>query len=38
MSVHVLLNLLKTLEKRDEIRGMLSLSALHTEFSDFNNS
>ena len=39
MSVHVLLNLLNTLRKRDEMRGLSSiLSFLHIEFDQFNNT
>ena len=38
MSVHVLLNLLNELRKRDKIRGLPSiLSLFRNEFNKFNN-
>ena len=39
MSVHVLLNLLNELEKRDKMRGLPSiLSLFRNEFNKFNNA
>ena len=39
MSVHVLLNLLNELRKRDKMRGLPSiLSLFHNSFNKFNNS
>ena len=39
MSVHVLLNLLNELAKRDKMRGLSSiLSLLRNEFNKFNNT
>ena len=39
MSVHVLLNLLNELGKRDKMRGLLSISSLfRNEFNKFNNT
>ena len=39
MSVHVLLNLLNELGKRDKMRGLPSiLSLFHNEFNKFNNT
>ena len=39
MSVHVLLNLLNELRKRDKMRGLPSmLSFFHNEFNKFNNT
>ena len=39
MSAHVLLNLLNELGKRDEIRGLPSISSLFSnEFNKFNNT
>ena len=39
MSVHVLLNLLNELGKRDKMRGLPSiLSLIRNEFSKFNNT
>ena len=39
MSTHVLLNLLKELGKRDEMRGLPSiLSLIRNEFNKFNNT
>ena len=39
MSVHVLLNLLNKLSKRDKMRGLLSvLSLFRIEFDKFNNT
>ena len=38
MNAHVLLNLLNKLEKRDTMRGLLSiLSLFHNEFNKSNN-
>ena len=39
MSVHVLLNLLKELRKRDKMRGLPSILSLFcNEFNKFNNT
>ena len=39
MSAHLLLNLLKELEKRDKMQGLSSiLSLFHNEFNKFNNT
>ena len=39
MSVHVLLNLLKELGKRDKMQGLLSiLSLFRNKFNKFNNT
>ena len=39
MSAHVLKNLLNELEKRDKMRGLLSiLSLFRNEFNKFNNT
>ena len=39
MSIHVLLNLLKELGKRDKMRGLSSiLSPFRNEFNKFNNT
>ena len=39
MSVHVLLNLLNALRKRNKMRGSQSiLSLFHNEFNKFNNT
>ena len=39
MSAHVLLNLLKELRKRDQMRGLPSiLPVFHNEFYKFNNT